>query len=142
VKHVRIIKILLGCILIFSGIAKIVDPSKSVNLMIEFRIIPQGLIVSIISFLTVVEIFIGLLLVTGVYLRIAIISALVLFIGFFFISIYGAILGFNVDCGCFGSVIKSQIGLGMILRNGAFIVVTVYAGWRKFIIKKMKFVDN
>jgi len=35
VKHVRVIKIILGLVLIFSGIAKIVEPLKAVNLEIN-----------------------------------------------------------------------------------------------------------
>ena len=112
-KHVRVIKIILGLILLFSGIAKIADPSKAVNLMLEFNIIPEALILIIISALPVLEILIGVLLVSGMYHKSAVIFALILFSGFLIISIYGTIIGLNSDCGCFGSVIKSRIGWRM-----------------------------
>ena len=119
-KHVRVIRIILGLVLIFSGIAKIADPSKAVNLMLEFKIIPESLILIIISVLPVLEILTGMLLVTGMYPKLASISALALFFGFFLISIYGTIIGLNSDCGCFGSVIKSRIGWSMVVRNGVY----------------------
>jgi len=111
VKHVRVIKIILGLLLIFSGITKIVDPSKTVNLMLEFKVIPEFLILIVVSILPILEILIGVL---------------VLFSGFFLISIYGTLIGLSSDCGCFGSVIKSRIGWGMVVRNGMFVVLIGY----------------
>jgi len=131
VKHVRVIKIILGLILLFSGIAKIADPSKAVNLMLEFKIVPESVILIIISILPVLEILFGVLLISNMYQKFASISALVLFTGFFLISIYGTITGLNSDCGCFGSVIKSRIGWGMVVRNGVFVIGCGYAGRKK-----------
>jgi len=125
VKHVRVIRIILGLVLIFSGITKIIDPSKAVNLMLDFKVIPEALILIIVSILPVLEILIGVLLVAGMYPKLASIFALVLFSGFFLISIYGTLIGLSSDCGCFGSVIKSRIGWGMVVRNGMFVVGAV-----------------
>ena len=129
-KSVRVIKVVLGLVLIFSGVAKIADPSKVVNLMLEFNIIPEAVILSVVSILPVLEILIGVLLVTGMYPKFASVSALVLFSGFFLISIHGTLIGLSSDCGCFGSVIKSRIGWGMVVRNGVFVVGAVYGGRR------------
>ena len=117
-RYVRVVRIMLGIVLIFSGITKIEDPSKAVDLMLEFKAIPLVLILPVVSILPVLEILIGVLLVSGMYPKFAVISELVLFLGFFLISIYGTIIGMNSDCGCFGSVIKSRIGWGMVVRNG------------------------
>ena len=130
-KHVRVIKIILGIVLLFSGVTKILDPGKAVDLMIELKIIPEDLILIIISILPVLEILIGVLLISRRYSKFAAISALVLFTGFFLISIYGTITGLNSDCGCFGSVIKSRIGWGMVVRNGVFVIGCGYAGRKK-----------
>jgi len=86
------------------------------------KIIPEVLILPVVSILPVLEILIGVLLVAGMYPKFASISALVLFSGFFLISIYGTIIGLSSDCGCFGSVIKSRIGWGMVVRNFVFVV--------------------
>ena len=125
-KSVRVVRILLGIVLIFSGIAKIADPSKAVDLMLDFKVIPEALILIIVSILPVLEILIGVLLILGMYPKFASISALVLFSGFFLIIIYGTIIGLNSDCGCFGSLVKSRIGWGMVVRNGVFVVGGVY----------------
>ena len=117
-KSVRVVKIILGIVLIFSGITKIIDPSKAVNLMLELKVIPEPVILIVISILPVLEILIGVLLISGMYQKLAAISALILYTGFFLISIYGTLIGLSSDCGCFGSVIKSRIGWGMVVRNG------------------------
>ena len=44
VKPVRIIQVLLGLILIVSGIDKVIDPEKTVSLMVSFNIIPDFLL--------------------------------------------------------------------------------------------------
>jgi len=99
---VRVVKIILGLVLTFFGIAKIIDPSKAVDLMMDFKAIPESLILIVISILPVAEILIGVLLISGMYQKFASMSALILFAGFFLISIYGTIIGMNSDCGCFG----------------------------------------
>ena len=114
------VKIMLGLVLIFSGITKIADPSKAVNLMPEFKVISESLILIIASIPPVLEILIGVLLVSGMYQKFAAISSLVLFSGFFVISVYGTITGLNSDCGCFGSVIKSSFGRCMDGGNGEY----------------------
>ena len=139
-KSVRVVRILLGIVLIFSGITKIIDPSKAVDLMLEFKVILESLIFIIISVLPVLEILTGMLLVAGMYPKLATISALVLFSGFFFISIYGTLIGLSSDCGCFGSVIKSRIGLGMVVRNGMFVVGVVYMSIKE--VKQIYLIEN
>ena len=110
-KSVRVVRVLLGVVLIFSGITKIVDPSKAVDLMLEFKVIPEALILIIISVLPVLEILTGMLLVTGMYPKLASISALALFFGFFLISIYGTIIGLNSDCGCKILIINNGLSI-------------------------------
>jgi len=39
-----------------------------------------------------------------------------LFAIFLIVSVYGTLTGFGADCGCFGNVVKSSFGWGMILK--------------------------
>ena len=119
-NHVKIIRIILGVILSVSGIAKIIDPGKAVNLIMEFRIIPGFMAAIIITLLPSIEIATGIFLCTEKYKRLTNCSAVILFTGFLIISIYGTIIGLNSDCGCFGSVMESRVGWGIVVRNGVF----------------------
>ena len=125
-KYVRVIRIILGLLLIFSGVAKIIDPSNAVKMMLDLGLLPLNLIIPLISFFPVVEIALGLLLIADRYNILSTSATLFLFTGFLFISIYGTMTGLNSDCGCFGSVIESRIGWGMIVRNGAFFIGACY----------------
>jgi len=71
VNIVKAVKFILGLVLLFSGISKILDPGKAVYLMIELKIIPEDLILIIISILLVLEILIGVFLVSGMYHKFA-----------------------------------------------------------------------
>jgi len=44
---------------------------------------------------------------------------------FFVFSIYGTLAEFGADCGCYGEVVKSEFGLGMILRNTTFFIMSL-----------------
>jgi len=65
--------------LILSGIDEIVDPGKAVNLIFKFKILPDFFIIIIISILPVIEILIGGFLISGMYLKLILISAFVFF---------------------------------------------------------------
>ena len=129
-------QIFLGIILIVSGVSKVVDPEKSISLIIEMNILQEQLIAASVSFLIVSELFTGVLLIIGVYSKYVSFFAFFLFSLFFLISIYGAYMGVNSECGCFGSLIESRIGVGMILRNSIFVAVCMYVFIRKAKIKK------
>lgn len=57
----------------------------------------------------------------------------VLFSLFFLISIYGQAVGVDSDCGCFGGVMTSSFGWGMLARN-AFLLLCVIS----LVYNKMK----
>ena len=126
-KPVRIVQIFLGLILIVSGIAKVIDPEKAISLMVSFNILPGFLIMIIMAVLPVAEIGTGCMLVCRLYEAWADAGACVLFFGFFLVSVYGTLLGLNSDCGCFGSVMESRFGWGMVVRNGVFLGMSLYA---------------
>jgi len=65
------------------------------------------------------------------------ISTVILFAVFFLFSIYGTIKGFNVDCGCFGTVIKNEFGIWMIGRNLLLVVIAFFN--LKFFNKQITF---
>jgi len=135
---VRVIKIIFGLILTFSGVAKIGDPAKAVDLMFEFKVIPESVILLVISILTVAEILVSVLLISGIYLRFAIISASVLFSGFLLVIIYGTLIGLNSDSGCFGSVVKSEVGWWVVMRNLVFVAGCEYEVLRNFKKRKLR----
>ena len=49
-----------------------------------------------------------------------------LFAIFITVGIYGLTAGLRADCGCFGNVLKSSFGWGMVLRNIIFLAFSVW----------------
>jgi len=65
------------------------------------------------------------MLVLNIQTKKILITVCILFFCFFVFSVYGSIIGLNNDCGCFGSVIKSEFGIFMVLRNLTFFTITI-----------------
>lgn len=123
---------ILSFVLLFSGITKIIEPSSLIeNLSSVFPFLPETIIILISSLLPLLEIGLGVLLffggkgIGGKGIRAALISTAVLFGIFFLYSVYGFILGNQSDCGCFGNIVKSSFGWGMIVRNGVLVIISL-----------------
>ena len=118
-------------ILLFSGFAKIIDPLPLIKILEAFNLFsftPFGgeINFAITAILPLLEIGLAILLIMKVKLKVTLSLTLLLFTGFLFYAIYGYYLGITNDCGCFGDIIKSEFGVGMILRNFIFIAIIIY----------------
>jgi hypothetical protein len=107
-------------VLLFSGITKIIDPTPMIETMKAAFKVNENLLILAATVLPLVEIVLGLMLVLKIQTKKTLLAATVLFFGFFVFSVYGTVIGLNTDCGCFGTTIKSNFGLGMVLRNSFF----------------------
>ena len=113
----------IAIVLLAAGILKIYDPAPLLGTLELLSFINNSFAIVIATILPVIEIAIGILLLTGMKTKAAVFSAAGLFWFFFAFSIYGYAAGLDADCGCFGNVISSDFGVGMILRNALFAVV-------------------
>ncbi len=116
---------LLSAVLLFSGITKKNDPLPLLNTLKQITFLPTELQIIIATLLPVVEIGLALLMVTKTKpkLTLPIVTAM---LGLFLVfSIYGTVAGYGADYGCFGDVVKSSFGWGMILRNAVFFILSL-----------------
>ena len=114
---------LIAGVLLISGISKIADPLPFIETVKAFTGLSEEIIILAATILPVLEIGLGILLILKIKLKPALLVTLILFGGFLAFSIYGTIMGMNNDCGCFGSLVKSQIGWGMVGRNILFTII-------------------
>ena len=113
----------IAAVLLISGISKILDPKPLIETLKAFRKLSEDYLILTATILPVIEISLGILLVLKIKPKPVMLGALFLFAAIFSFIIYGTIIGMNNDCGCFGSLVKSQIGWGMVVRNlGLFII--------------------
>jgi hypothetical protein len=116
----------IALVLLFSGISKVIDPEnflKVLNVTLSF--LGENIIVLIATLLPVFEIALGIMLILNVKVEETLIAVLLLFVAFTVFAIYGTIMGFNIDCGCFGSNISSEFGAGMVVRNIVLLIVSI-----------------
>lgn len=114
----------IALVLLFSGFSKIIEPENFLNtLNTTLGFLGENIIVLIATLLPVFEIALGTMLILKIKLKETSIAVLFLFVGFIGFSIYGTFKGFNIDCGCFGSNINSEFGVGMIVRNVVLLVI-------------------
>jgi hypothetical protein len=89
-----------------------------VNVSEELQIVATTL-------LPIIELTLGVILLLRIRVKEALIAVTILFLFFFLFSIYGAMFGLENDCGCFGKTIESSFGVGMVIRNILFLLLSI-----------------
>jgi len=113
----------IAVVLLAAGMFKIYDPAPMLGTLELIQFLNNSLSVLIATILPVIEITLGVLLLIGQKVIFSLIAATGLFWFFLGFSVYGYAVGLDADCGCFGNVIASDFGVGMILRNAIFAAV-------------------
>lgn len=102
----RIAAIIIGCLFIYAGVVKVIDPAEFARDIDNYKMLPWQMSVSFGLYLPWVEILCGLSLIVRVLFRggVAILTALMaLFIA---ITIIAKARGLDISCGCFGHASK------------------------------------
>lgn len=121
-----------------SGFSKIVNPETFLNVLkVTLGFLGENSIVLIAAILPVIEIVFGLMLILKIKVKETLIAILLLFSVFTLFAIYGFISGFDVDCGCFGTVVKNEFGILMIGRNLLLVGIAFFV--LKFFNKQITF---
>jgi uncharacterized membrane protein YphA (DoxX/SURF4 family) len=97
-----IIRIVLAGVLIYAGAVKIFEPHAARDAILAYRIFPPSVAPVLGYALPALEIGLGLLLLLGLFVRIAGLLSALLMIGFIFGIASVWIRGYSIDCGCFG----------------------------------------
>lgn len=120
----------LSGVFIYAAVPKILSPQDFADALAAYHILPRQVINLWALGLPFFELISGLLVLTGCYFRIgllSIMSLLVIFLG----AILAALLrGLPINCGCFGA--ESWFGSGLwisIFRDLVLLAGAVYAYW-------------
>jgi uncharacterized membrane protein YphA (DoxX/SURF4 family) len=127
-------RLLLGGVMLVAGALKVGQPEVSARAVRAYQLLPYELAGVVGYALPVVEIAVGLLLVLGLFTRVAaLLSGLLLVV--FIIGIASAwARGLSIDCGCFGeggTIDPSQTAyLPEILRDAGLLVCAAWLAIR------------
>ena len=109
-------RLILGFIFIYASYDKILDPEKFARDISNYHVVPFGLENTVAIFLPWLELFIGLGIITGVYINANVYISGGLLILFIILIAQAMIRGFNIDCGC-GLKEGEIIGWSKIIEN-------------------------
>lgn len=139
IKSVSLLfRFLLGGLLIFAGVLKVVDNSTLFETVAYITWIPVGMKSLVIDFLPWIEIVAGSLLLLHIFDKVVIPINAVIYLSFLIFAIWGLSSGIEVDCGCFGDLDKgsflatllgSEISIQMVIRNGVFVLMVAFVFW-------------
>ncbi|HDJ22712.1 MAG: hypothetical protein B5M54_00800 [Candidatus Aminicenantes bacterium 4484_214] len=109
-------RLIIGVVLIWSGILKIIDPLNFARDILNYRLFPESWALWIAVILPGLELLIGLLLISGILRTGASFLALSLFSLFIVLIMVTMIRGVNPDCGCFGAF-SHKVGASLLFQD-------------------------
>ncbi len=110
-------RIVIGFIFLYAGMEKISDPAGFARAINNYKLLPFSLINIASLILPWIEVITSILLIFGIRVKenAFIISGL---LGIFTIAIIISLFrGLNIDCGCFGTLSGTKIGIHKLIEN-------------------------
>jgi uncharacterized membrane protein YphA (DoxX/SURF4 family) len=126
------LRILLAAVFLFAAYTKLRQPWLVFAMSIDaYGLLPEMAVLTVARTLPWLELILGLLLASGVWLRaVSILSASVLGV-FFAIMVMSFGKGMGIDCGCFG--VGEALTAKTLARDGVLLsaaVALVFLSWR------------
>ena len=117
------IRLFLGFVFIYASVTKISDPEGFAQAIYNYKLLPLFLVNILAVILPWVELCAGILLIFGITVKenSAIINGLLLI--FIIAIIISLFRGLDINCGCFGTVDGSKVGLIKILENIGLLIL-------------------
>lgn len=120
-------RLLLGGILIYASIEKILAPGLFAKAVYAYQILPDVLINLTALVLPWLELALGILLVAGIWLPGAAFLSSLLLLTFSGILIFNMARGLNISCGCFSTEPSTDpISWWTVMRDTSFLVPAFY----------------
>ncbi len=110
-------RVILAAVLLLAGILKLQDNTALFETVAYITWIPVWLKLWMVDLLPYAEILLAALLLIRWQEKFVLPVVGLIFLGFLGFAIYGTATGMEGDCGCFGEMMDSSFGAGMIIRN-------------------------
>jgi uncharacterized membrane protein YphA (DoxX/SURF4 family) len=120
------LRVTIGAIFIAASIDKIIHPEAFARIIYNYQVLPNGLINLTAILLPWIELLMGVLLLTGIWLPGAALLSTLLFLVFFGTLLFNLARGLNVHCGCFStSQTESAQTAWYVIRDGVFLLLGI-----------------
>ncbi|WNM24955.1 MauE/DoxX family redox-associated membrane protein [Demequina capsici] len=97
-----VVRLAMAGILIAAAIPKLMDVPESIRAVRAYRLLPEAIVPLFGTMLPIFELLLALVLLLGLFTRLASIVWLVMIVGFMIGIIWAWAKGYSIDCGCFG----------------------------------------
>ena len=129
-------RIALGIVLLVAGGTKLPDPEGSIRAVRAYELLPESLVPAVGLGMPAFEVALGLVLVLGLFTRLASIAGVLLMVLFIGAIASAWARGLTIDCGCFGGGGQVEPGeekyLSEIIRDLGFIALGLFSAiWPK-----------
>ncbi len=124
IKILVVIRILTGCLFVVSGFEKLIGPYQNFLYVVQsYEFCPtfvEGVVARVLPW---IELFLGVFLITGLWLKWTLRFVLILFAMFICIVGQALLRGLPIDeCGCFGSLISLPLAGVLALDSIMFFI--------------------
>jgi Methylamine utilisation protein MauE len=116
-----------GFILAFASVGKLSDLTQFAVALREYEILPQRLIALGAKVVVVFEAILAAALFSGTWMRLSLGIASILFVGFAAAVAWALARGRNIDCGCFGGILRTKVSRSSVVANSAVAGLAVVA---------------
>ena len=112
------VRSVIAVLLMAAGVSKLVNLQTFVQVVRDFRLLPEKLVKSVGLMIPIIEVIISLLLILGLLQPWTLITASCFFIMFGVAVAINLFRGrSNISCGCFGRGRNHRLTWGLVLRN-------------------------
>lgn len=124
-------RLLLAGLLLWAGLGKVGDLQSSILAVGAYEVLPEGLVEPVAILLPWVEIALGILLVIGLFVRVAATLTAALMLVFIAGMAQAKARGLAIDCGCFGGGGQGDgVGWWNLLRDVPLFLAAVFLALR------------
>ncbi|MEE8341370.1 MAG: MauE/DoxX family redox-associated membrane protein, partial [Candidatus Neomarinimicrobiota bacterium] len=115
-------RILVGGVLIYASLDKIIDPGGFARAIDNYHIIPFGLENIMAIILPWLELFVGIGLIFGLFIDGAAFITVVMMLIFIFAISFAILSGYNIECGC-GLKPGELVGIRKIIEDLVYLLL-------------------
>lgn len=118
---------ILGMVFVYASFHKILYPAAFAKAVYLYQILPDWMVNLAALVLPWLELFLGVLLIIGLWMPGTVIISSLLFIIFMGALSYNMARGLDISCGCFStSPTAGAADIWTVLRDGMFLTVSLY----------------
>jgi putative oxidoreductase len=120
------IRLSLAALFAVTGYEKLLDPSAFAQAIANYQVVPESMVGVIALGLPVLELVAAAALLVPAYAQGAAVLCAGMLVTFAVAMAQSKVRGINLDCGCFGAALESQVSWSKVTLNSA---LAMLAGW-------------